>query len=404
MPADIDATCSRFREDSDLTRANRKAGKWVEVDPLLDRRGRGRVRRRQQSGGLVHPLLGRAMVQLGYDRDFDQLSDERHAAVPWTAPGPVPRQLAGDRVDHTGAIPGRHRARPRLGRQGLGRRHDRRRDRAGARRPAIVSLGGDIRIACPDWDPWHVAISEKPGGRPADALVGLVCGGLATSSTQVRRWKRGGVVRHHLLDPRTGRPAAEVWRTVTAIGSSCTAANTASTASVVLGRTRSGLARRPGRHRPARRRRRKGHPHRQLAGRGLERSQLRESLGLEGPILWYLNRSTGVVTIVLLTVTTVLGVLAIGGRPAGRVPRFVTQAFHRNVALLSVLLLVVHLVTAVLDEFVEIRWWEAFMPFGATYEPLWVGFGAIAIDLMIVVVVTSLFRTRMGREPGGGCT
>jgi predicted ferric reductase len=120
-----------------------------------------------------------------------------------------------------------------------------------------------------------------------------------------------------------------------------------------------------------------------------------EILGLDGPLLWYLNRSTGVVTIVLLTITTVLGVLAIGGRPAGRVPRFVTQAFHRNVALLSVLLLIVHLVTAVLDTFVEIRWWEMFIPFVGSYEPLWVGFGALATDLMIVVVLTSLVRTRM---------
>jgi methionine sulfoxide reductase heme-binding subunit len=120
-----------------------------------------------------------------------------------------------------------------------------------------------------------------------------------------------------------------------------------------------------------------------------------EILGLDGPLLWYLNRSTGVVTIVLLTLTTVLGVLAIGGRPAGRVPRFVTQAFHRNVALLSLLLLVVHLVTAVLDTFVEIKWFEVFIPFVGSYEPLWVGFGAIATDLMIIAIVTSLFRTRM---------
>ena len=120
-----------------------------------------------------------------------------------------------------------------------------------------------------------------------------------------------------------------------------------------------------------------------------------EILGLDGSVLWFLNRSTGVVTIVLLTITTVLGVLAIGGRPAGRVPRFVTQAFHRNVALLSMLLLVVHLITAVLDEFVEIKWYEAFIPFVGSYEPLWVGFGAIATDLMLVVIVTSLFRTRM---------
>jgi methionine sulfoxide reductase heme-binding subunit len=120
-----------------------------------------------------------------------------------------------------------------------------------------------------------------------------------------------------------------------------------------------------------------------------------EILGLDGPLMWYLNRSTGVVTIVLLTITTVLGVLAIGGRPAGRLPRFVTQAFHRNVALLALLLLVAHLVTAVLDEFVEIKWYEAFVPFVGSFEPLWVGFGAIAVDLMIIVVLTSLFRTRM---------
>jgi methionine sulfoxide reductase heme-binding subunit len=127
-------------------------------------------------------------------------------------------------------------------------------------------------------------------------------------------------------------------------------------------------------------------------------SMVLESLGLEGEALWFLNRSTGVVSIVLLTISTVLGVLAIGGRPAGRVPRFVTQAFHRNVALLSVLLLVAHLITVVLDEFVEIRWYEVFIPFVGSYEPLWVGFGALATDLMIVVVITSLFRTRMNHN------
>jgi len=123
-----------------------------------------------------------------------------------------------------------------------------------------------------------------------------------------------------------------------------------------------------------------------------------EVLGLDGPLMWYLNRSTGVITIVLLTISTVLGVLAIGGRPAGRIPRFVTQAFHRNVALLSLLLLVAHLVTAVLDEFVEIKWYEAFVPFVGAFEPLWVGFGAIAVDLMLVLILTSLFRTRMNHN------
>jgi len=76
-------------------------------------------------------------------------------------------------------------------------------------------------------------VTDRPGGPPA--LVGLDRGGLTTSSTRVRRWTRRGARRHHLLDPRTGLPAPEVWRTVTATGATCVAANTASTAAVVLG-------------------------------------------------------------------------------------------------------------------------------------------------------------------------
>jgi FAD:protein FMN transferase len=103
----------------------------------------------------------------------------------------------------------------------------------------VVSLGGDVRVAAPDGQPWSVAVSEQPGAAPA-TTVWLDRGGLATSSTRVRRWARGRVARHHLLDPRTGLPAPEVWRTVTATGPTCVAANTATTAAVVLGPEASG--------------------------------------------------------------------------------------------------------------------------------------------------------------------
>jgi len=115
----------------------------------------------------------------------------------------------------------------------------------------------------------------------------------------------------------------------------------------------------------------------------------------DGPILWYLNRGTGVVVLVLLTITTVLGIVALGNRSGRGLPRFVTQALHRNLALLSVVLLAVHVVSAVVDEYVDIRWWQAFVPLGATYEPLWLGLGALALDLIAVVVLTSLLRHRM---------
>jgi predicted ferric reductase len=116
---------------------------------------------------------------------------------------------------------------------------------------------------------------------------------------------------------------------------------------------------------------------------------------MDGPALWYLNRSTGVVLLVLLTLSVVLGILAIGGRPARRVPRFAAQSLHRNIALLSVLALAVHVATAVLDTFVDIRWWNALVPAGAAYEPLWLGLGTLSLDLILVIVVTSLLRTRL---------
>lgn len=116
----------------------------------------------------------------------------------------------------------------------------------------------------------------------------------------------------------------------------------------------------------------------------------------DGPYLWFLNRSTGFVLLGLLTATTALGVLATHGRAGRGLPRFVTQSFHRNLALLSMVLLATHVATAVADTFVDIRWWQALVPYyGSTYQPLWLGLGALALDLLVVVTVTSLLRARM---------
>jgi predicted ferric reductase len=120
---------------------------------------------------------------------------------------------------------------------------------------------------------------------------------------------------------------------------------------------------------------------------------------LEGPYLWYLNRSTGFVILALFTLTTALGVLSTGGKAGKRVPSFVTQAMHRNIALLSVVMLAVHVATAVIDTFVDIRWWQAVIPWaGSTYLPLWLGMGTLAFDLIVVITITSLLRTRMSHR------
>ncbi len=116
---------------------------------------------------------------------------------------------------------------------------------------------------------------------------------------------------------------------------------------------------------------------------------------MTSPLLWYLGRGTGVVLLVLMTLTTVLGVLATGRSFHPSWPRFVTQSLHRALAGTSVLLLVVHVVSAVVDEYVDIRWWQALVPWGATYRPLYLSLGTLALDLIVLVVVTSLLRAHL---------
>lgn len=114
-------------------------------------------------------------------------------------------------------------------------------------------------------------------------------------------------------------------------------------------------------------------------------------------MLWYLNRSTGLVLLAVFTVSTVLGILASRSRAGGRVPAFVTRDLHRNLALFSVLLLTGHVASAVLDSYVDIRWWQAFVPFwGATYKPTWLGLGTLVLDLWLAIVVTTTLRHRLG--------
>ena len=111
---------------------------------------------------------------------------------------------------------------------------------------------------------------------------------------------------------------------------------------------------------------------------------------------WYLTRSSGIVALLLLTAAIVLGVLDVSRASTRRYPRFVIDGAHRTVSLLSVAFLAIHIITAVLDTFAPIRLIDAFIPFGGSYRPLWLGFGALALDLSVAVAITSLIRTRLG--------
>ncbi|HEY2509018.1 MAG TPA: ferric reductase-like transmembrane domain-containing protein [Streptosporangiaceae bacterium] len=109
--------------------------------------------------------------------------------------------------------------------------------------------------------------------------------------------------------------------------------------------------------------------------------------------LWYTTRATGVVALLLLTATVVLGIAGTGRLETTGMPRLVRAGLHRNVSLLAVAFVAVHVVTTVLDPFAPIGFASAIIPFSSPYRPLWLSLGAIAVDLLLAVVLTSLFRT-----------
>ncbi|HVU72082.1 MAG TPA: ferric reductase [Mycobacteriales bacterium] len=112
--------------------------------------------------------------------------------------------------------------------------------------------------------------------------------------------------------------------------------------------------------------------------------------------LWYTTRSTAIVGFVLLTLTTVFGVAATQRALASRAwPRFATQDLHRNLSLLGLVFIGTHIVTSIVDSYVNISWWALLVPGTSHYQGRWVTFGTIAFDLLIVITVTSLLRTRM---------
>jgi methionine sulfoxide reductase heme-binding subunit len=119
-------------------------------------------------------------------------------------------------------------------------------------------------------------------------------------------------------------------------------------------------------------------------------------LATGGSLYWYLTRSTGAVALLLLTAAVVLGVVDVRRFSTPRWPRFVVDALHRNVALLAMVFLGLHVLTSVLDSFAPISLSDAVLPFAGSYRPFWLGLGAVALDLLIAVTLTSLLRQRMG--------
>jgi thiamine biosynthesis lipoprotein len=236
--ADVDLACSRFRPDSELERLNANPGHTTPASPLFVDAVLVALRAAELTDGDVDPTVGEAMQVLGYDRDFGQLPrDGEPIATLVRVPGW--QKIEVDERNGTVRTPAGVRL--DLGATAKALAADRAATRAAAVAGCgvLVSLGGDLAVAGPaPARGWEVRVTDDHAAGPdADGQTVLIqSGGLATSSTTVRRWARGGQELHHVVDPRTGRPADEVWRTVSVAAASCVDANIASTAAIIRGK------------------------------------------------------------------------------------------------------------------------------------------------------------------------
>jgi thiamine biosynthesis lipoprotein len=232
--ADLDRQASRFRPDSEISRINKAGGLFLLSDDLAQAIGVALAAARW-TGGLVDPTVGDALMCLGYDRDFAAIDPARPGppAASVRAPGWRTVELAGVLLRHPAGV------RLDLGATAKGLGSDRA-VRASMRAceqvgGVLVSLGGDLAVAgTPPRGGWPVTVADQTAA-PGAQLVRLPAGAIATSSVTCRSWRRAGQVLHHIVDPRTGRPASGPWLMASVAAATCADANAAATAALVAG-------------------------------------------------------------------------------------------------------------------------------------------------------------------------
>ena len=233
----VDRACSRFRPDSELASLHARAGRTVEVSPLLFEALEVAYSVAERTHGAVDPTVGRAVEVLGYDCDFEDIQS-RLIRTADLAPAPGFRHLHLDRMQRTARIP--RDVRLDLGSSAKALLADRAAAHIAEQLGSgvLVNIGGDISVAGePPPEGWAIGIAVDSAAGPddVDQAVAIRQGGLASSSTEVRTWEMGTTKVHHIVDPATGRSSSPYWRLVSAVGACCVDANALSTAAIVWG-------------------------------------------------------------------------------------------------------------------------------------------------------------------------
>jgi thiamine biosynthesis lipoprotein len=231
-------TLSRFRPESELSRLNHSLTGDKEISPVLGAVIEAALQAALETGGLCHPLLLDAVVGAGYDRPFNPAATEERPQE--SAPPTVPdwRAIRLDRSRRRVRIPAGGRL--DLGGIAKGWAADTGAARLGGGGSALVDAGGDISVSGPrrDGSPWPVGVTNPFIPEEPLCTIALAEGGVATSGRDYRRWIRQGRPSHHIIDPRTLRPAETDVLTATVIAPNTRRAESAAKAAVILGSER----------------------------------------------------------------------------------------------------------------------------------------------------------------------
>jgi thiamine biosynthesis lipoprotein len=197
------------------------------------------LRAARLTDGDVDPTVGEALVALGYDRDFSEVASGVALAAPvQIASVPGWQVVIVDERERTVRVPRGVELDLGATAKALAADHAAEAARQATRAGVLVSLGGDLAVAGPvPEDGWRVRVTDdhRAGVDAPGQWIAVRSGGLATSSTAVRRWETDSGIVHHLIDPRSGKPVDGCWRTVSVCAGSCLDANIASTAAIVRG-------------------------------------------------------------------------------------------------------------------------------------------------------------------------
>ena len=370
---DREATFTRFRAGSELRAVNAARTRTVAVSRTFAEAVSAALAAAAATDGLVDPTLGAALEAAGYTADIQELVPDSRPSHPARAgcwrhlhlTGTLLSRPPGTVLDLNGVVKSMAV------------------DAAVALLPGpgFVSAGGDLATR----------EATVPVALPSGEVIALEAGGIATSGVDKRRWLRGGRVQHHLIDPRTGRPADSPWSHVTAVGRDCLSADVAAKAGFLRGAEGPGWLDALGvaaRFRAA---------DQVVENRSWAASTAREATwdSTSSPVDWYAARAAGILAYVLLTLVVLVGLTLAGQLRLPRWPRFAVTDVHRFGGLLVGVFVSIHVGAIALDSYTPFSLSQLVVPFTARYRPLWTAAGIVGLEFLVAIAITNAARGRI---------